>query len=386
MWLYMEERKKGKKRIRDAIEKAIKKADVAVPKGPHENDIQGWWFDDEQILEAQKEGKMLTLDLDVGQACDMACYFCFAETHTLDLEDYVAKTTKRVNGIIDEAVELGLKSIKIVGAGEPLLFKRLLEIIKHAWEKGVQTVLFTSGHVIGDDRLAAKIFGKEGIKDGKELAQKLANLEASVIVKFLTFDYALHAKMTPHQRKDYDYLGFRDKGIVNLIEAGLNSHTKTRLGVDCLLMKENFQEAVELFDFFNSYNMFCVLNTSMDCGKTALDRELSTILTKDEALEAAVELYTHCLEKGIPFDKRISPYFCSRVCSQLNHGIFIGDNGVVKACPGGPKIGKYEKGELRRIFRDNPFRGKRIGHKCISRAGKTYHKDFEQRVRKKLCI
>ncbi len=387
MCVYMvDEREKGKKRIKDTVEDSIIRAGIAIPKGPHENDIQGWWFGDEDILRAQKDGKMLTLDLDVGQACDMKCYFCFAETHSRDCKDYVARTTRRVKGIIDEALELGLKSIKIVGAGEPLLFKRLLEIIQYAWGKGVQTVLFTAGHVIGDDELAGKLFREEGIRDGKELAQRLADLETSVVVKFLTFDYPLHLRMTPHKRRDYDCLRFRDMGIANLVEAGLSSHEKTRLGVDCLLMRDNFREAVELFDFFNSYNIFCVLNTSMDCGKTAIDKKLSSVLTKDEALEVAVKLYTHCLEKGIPFDKRISPYFCSRVCSQLNHGLFIGDDDTVKACPGGPEIGKYEKGELRKIFRSGPFRRRKIGHECISRAGKTYHRGFERTVRKKLRI
>jgi hypothetical protein len=181
----------------------------------------------------------------------------------------------------------------------------------------------------------------------------------------------------------------RDEGLLNLIKAGLNRTIPTRLGVDCLLLETNYKEAVSLFKFFNRYNIFCVFNTSMECGKTESKLKNPEVLSKDEALATAIKLYRYCQKNNIPFDKRISPYFLSPVCSQLNHGLFIGDNDEVRACPGGPKIATCKKGELQKIWESNKFRTKycgEIGHECISRVGLTYHKDFEKMVRDKLKI
>lgn len=70
----------------------------------------------------------------------------------------------------------------------------------------------------------------------------------------------------------------------------------------------------------------------------------------------------------------------------------------IKTCPGQPltereidngiqeaSIGRYKKeGDLIKAWRNNPYRCMGIGHKCPSRSGKTYFRDFEERVIAKL--
>jgi hypothetical protein len=359
----------------------------AIISGIFHNQIAGWWFEDAEVLEASRLGRLLTLDLDLGRACDLACPFCFAETQCPSTKGYVKRTVARAKQILDEAKALGCRSIKIVGAGEPFLFPGLLEVLEHCQTLGITPLIFTGGHVLGNDVKARKVYGQLGITSSLDLAQRIADLGASVIVKYLTFDPELQMSLVGNP--NFDYATDRDQGIINLIKVGLNSSTPTRLGVDCLLLKSNINEAVELFGFWNSLNVFCVLNTSMECGRTESSRQNPEVVSADEALEAAVALYRYCLEQGIPFDKRISPYFCSPVCSQLNHGLFIGDNDDIKACPGGPSIGSYSTGKLAEIWEANPFRIKYTGevqHHCISRCGLTYHSDFEEQVKEQLCI
>ncbi|MFA6228059.1 MAG: radical SAM protein [Patescibacteria group bacterium] len=353
-----------------------------MPKPPYENRIEGWWFKDEEIRSANKVGKMLTLDLDIGKACDLHCSFCFASTHSKDNKDYINKNTIRIKQILKEAAELGCKSIKIVGAGEPLLFPNLIEILEYCKKLKIIPIIFTGGHVFGDDNRAKNVFKKYGINSAKELVDKLYRLDCCFIVKFMSLNPKLHAKLVG---ANFDYIKYRDQGLLNLIERGFNYTKPTRLGVDCLLLKDNYREAVSLFSFFNQFNIFCVLNTSMDCGKTEYKLANPQVISKDKALKVSIDLYRYCLKNKIPFDKRISPYFCSPVCSQLNHGLFIGDDNIVKACPGGPDIAQYSKGKLKEIWKNNPFRKKYneiLGHECISRVGRTYHEDFEYRVRK----
>lgn len=352
-----------------------------LPKGPYENKLKGWWFSDKEIGEANKKEIMLTLDLDIGKACDLNCRFCFANTRSKNSKNYTTKTVKRIKQVLKESSELGCKSIKIVGAGEPLIFPGLIRILEYCKKLKIIPIIFTGGHILGDDARAEKIFGQDGIKSGFDLARKLNDLNCSIIVKFMTFDPMLQNKLVGAK---FDYAKVRDKGLLNLIKLRFNGYKPSRLGVDCLLLKSTYREAVDLFSFFNKYNIFCVLNTSLDCGKTEFKLANPEVIDKKEALEIAIKLYNYCIKNKIPFDNRISPYFCSPVCSQLNHGMFIGDDNEVKACPGGPAIAKYSKGKLKEIWKNDIFRKEYkgiIGHECISRVGRTYYKDFERRVK-----
>jgi len=358
----------------------MKKKNISVinkAKGGNENNVKGWWFSDNEILTANQNNQLLTLDMDIGSVCDLNCSFCFANTRVKQCDSYIDKTTKRAKQILIEAAKLGCKSIKIVGAGEPTLFPELITILEHCKRLDIIPIIFTAGHIIGDDR-RARIHKKHGVLCGMDLAKKLYDLNCSIIIKHMTLNDKLNNQMVGAK---FDHANLRDQGLINLIKAGFNQDVPTRLGVDCLLMKSNYEEALELFKFFNNLNIFCVLNTSMDCGATEMKLSNPDILTKDEALDVAIKLYTYCKNNNIPFDSRISPYFLSPVCSQLNHGLFIGDDNSVKVCPGGPVIGTYNNGNLKKIWNSNPFKKSCIGHKCISRCGKTYHADFEERVR-----
>lgn len=379
-----------KKKLGDRFLETITRNQIQLPTEPHENVVQNWWYSDEEVLAANKDGKMLTLDLDIGKYCDLNCPFCFANTQSPDTDDYITKTTEKLKGLLDESAELGVRNMKIVGAGEPFLYVDLLDLIKYGNNLGIHSIVFTSGHVLGDDRKSRVIFGKkEGITSGLALAQRIKNLKASVILKFLTFDPNLHNLLVRPKSSYYAFVRYRDQGLLNLVSVGLNESKPTRLGVDCLMLRENYKEAVELFSFFNNYNIFGVFNTSMDCGNTAYEFHNPSVLTKEESLEVATSLYGYCIENKIPFDKRISPYMLSPVCSQLNHGVFVGDDTTVKACPGGPEIGVYRKGNLKDIWHNNPFRIKYknvCGHECISRCGINLYADFEKRVRANLGI
>ena len=375
-------------KLAQQIEQLMNSGDITLPPKPHRNYIQNWWFDAETIRGANEKGQLLTLDIDVGKYCDMACNFCFATTQSHDKERYVTRTTERVKQIIDEGIKLGLKTIKIIGAGEPFLFRGLFDIVSYAKNKGVGSLIFTSGHIIGDDNYAKKVFRRKGITSGRDIAERLAELETSVVVKYLTFDDNLHQKLVRPKKSGYPYSKMRDQGLLNLISAGLNQSRETRIGVDCLLLQENYKEARDLFSFFNNYNIFVFMNTPIDCGATSQEFENPVVSTKKQAQQAAESIYEYCQVNKIPFDE-VSPYFGAPACSQLNHGLFIGDNKEVRACPGGPVIGTYSLGGLVEVWKNNSFRKAYQGktcHKCLSRHNKTLFPDYEERVMEKLDL
>lgn len=88
----------------------------------------------------------LHLDIESTSRCDLKCSMCprtsmiekgtFRKSKDFDFELY-----KR---IVDEGAEKGLGSIKYNNLGEPLLNKRLVDMIKYAKEKGIPEVMFNT--------------------------------------------------------------------------------------------------------------------------------------------------------------------------------------------------------------------------------------------------
>jgi len=105
-------------------------------------------------------------------------------------------------------------------------------------------------------------------------------------------------------------------------------------------------------------------------GINARNGDRPIVLSQQEAYECCTFTYKFAQSKGIPFDKRISPYFLSPACSQLNHGMYVADNGLIKSCPGQPltardlqeckfeaSIGRFQvSGDLTSAWKSNPSR------------------------------
>ena len=363
------------------IRSVSERGKIVMPPRPYTNTIQNFFFSDDEVLEANDKGNLLKLDLDVGKSCNLNCGFCYVNTQNPDSEDYIRTTTERVKGIIDEGIDLGLKTIKVVGAGEPFLFRGLLDILEHAEEKGVGTLVFTAGHIIGNDNLAKKIFKKEGVESGEDLISRLEDFRTSVVVKYNTFDDELQNELVAAGSSIKDYAKVRDRGLLRLVKRGFNSHTPTRLGVDVLLLESNYQEAKDIFSAFNRANVFVLMKTPVDCGGTSSEKGYGDLLTGEHAIEAAKRVYEYCKDAGIPMNPE-SPYFGGPPCSQLNHSMHIGDNGAVKHCPGDKgMIEFYKPGNLKDIWEKNSNRriyAMKTSHHCPPRKGYTMPHRFSE--------
>lgn len=55
--------------------------------------------------------------------------------------------------LLDKLIDGGIKGITFTGGGEPFLFPKLEELVIHATERGVDSVVYTNGNVISEERV-----------------------------------------------------------------------------------------------------------------------------------------------------------------------------------------------------------------------------------------
>ncbi len=182
------------------------------------------------------EDAPIHLDIEPTNACNLLCPMC---PRTVLIEDKEKKKNFNIGSmkletykkIIDEAVEIGVYSIKLNWLGEPLVHPNIVDMVSYAKEKGIEDVMFNTN--------AALLT--------KEMSRKL--IEAGLDKLFFSFD-------SPYKEKyeeirvgaKYEETLDNIKYIVKLRSELKKDIPLTR--VSMVLMEENkdeYEEFIELF-------------------------------------------------------------------------------------------------------------------------------------------
>ena len=82
----------------------------------------------------------------VTRACNLKCYYCFADARRRDPDELDTGEAKR---ILDDFADSGLSFVTFLG-GEPLARKDIYDLIDHSTDLGIYTALLTNGLMVKD--------------------------------------------------------------------------------------------------------------------------------------------------------------------------------------------------------------------------------------------
>lgn len=317
----------------------------------YNNNVEGWGISKELLHAKLNDGtyQLQTLDIDYGNNCSLRCPHCFKRTFLQREGQSRELTEEELMKVILQAKELGLKSIKILGAGEPFENKYFLGFIEKVSALDIHTCIFTKGHVLGNDKLACKFNRKYGISTAKELVEKLYSLKTSILLGFNSFDKKMQLEYCGLPQDDkFDYYSYRNQSLKNLIETGFNSYVQgktTRMALVASPYKpENIEEIFELFKWGRCRNIYVATcpSTLSGNGHMEVNRFISRY-SIDYFLNKSIELYTGIyiwsIEKNlIKIDEfmkdGVSLYPGAHPCNQVAAGMYIIIDGKVVRCPG----------------------------------------------------
>lgn len=271
--------------------------------------------------------------------CPHACPGCFnnAKVHNTMM------TLKEVIGIVDQALELGLESVKFLGPGELLANPKLFEILDALRERNIVIGIFTKGAIMGSDFLAQKYHGI----NSAELVEKLVSYDnTTFLIGGRSFDPKIENKFIPTRdpklRKHFNYHEARNVAIERLCDAGMNSDPeKQRLSIQTIpVTEETLDGVLEIFKWATDRNIPSCVTTTMVSGKGhkyVKNQQGLNFETRYKKL--VVGIYSYLLEKKITTISKlesegISSYVGMAPCNQLTHGLYIHYDGEVWMCPG----------------------------------------------------
>ena len=314
------------------------------------NDVNGWSFSSDVIN--KNIGKLLTLDIEFGSKCSLNCPHCFRKNNFMNKtsELHNEKLSKELSyselkSILLEAKGLGLKSVKFLGKGEPFESDSLLDLLEFLHQNEIIPLIFTKGHIIGDDNLVKKYFSSYGITNGSQLVKLLKKYNTSILLGFNSFDKDIQNRMVGDGHLSYSnqrtYLEVRNDALQLLINEGFNQGNPTRL---CLatnpVTKENIHEIFNIYKWGRERNIYVIVTPSMISGRAQRNYFWKDITPSPEQLiELYTKIYIYNVEHGIQSLNQIeaegiSGYAGGHPCNQISVGMYLTINGKVFRCPG----------------------------------------------------
>jgi len=138
-----------------------------------------------------------TVYIELTAACNLNCLMCDRKsiTRKIGLMDF-----SLFRHIIDDAVKIGVREIKLNRFGEPLLHPKLVEMVAYAKQAGIPSVFFTSNATLMTEELAQRLIRSgldritfsvdggtpetyESIRRGAKYFQVVANIERFLEVR-----------------------------------------------------------------------------------------------------------------------------------------------------------------------------------------------------------
>src|ERR1035437_9297859 len=98
-------------------------------------------FTREEIDDALKNGRILSLEIEFSQRCNFRCPYCYGVDKTVSDNEL---SLEEIRDTILQAKELGARKIIILG-GEPMVYSHIMEMIDFIHSHGLDVQMFTNG-------------------------------------------------------------------------------------------------------------------------------------------------------------------------------------------------------------------------------------------------
>jgi len=104
-------------------------------------ELRGYMYGAQEAHEARKLNRLLAIRLETNKSCNLRCRYCYAQSGEDSVKVADFDVLKR---IVSEAKELGIRSVVVIGGGEPTLYPNLKELVAYIDSLGIIPMIFSN--------------------------------------------------------------------------------------------------------------------------------------------------------------------------------------------------------------------------------------------------
>lgn len=365
-----------------------------------QNYVRGWNDTNEALEDAEENHRLLYLNMDFGDGCALRCPHCFTMEGAIDARGRNQMSFDRVKESILEAKELGLRHVRILGRGEPTQWiakpgasrpnrdEDLIDFIKFLHANEITPLIFTRGHVLGDEERIKHTFGgAHGVNNGEDLIRLLADNGVSIFLGISSIFPEVNDEMVGiPKRPNYHYDDHCRRALRLAVGAGLNRTNPTRLATEMPITNLNITEMVVRYVLFQCLNISPCTNVYMVTGR-AMTYGLGEI--SDPPQEQFLDQYSMVLRfaRNMGINLKIGPYAGTKECHDVSAGMYLTLNGDLYPCTGYEGVnnilGSARQHSIKDVWENSPYGGHRQSI-CPPKIGTHFPPDFERQVER--CV
>jgi radical SAM protein with 4Fe4S-binding SPASM domain len=287
--------------------------------------IYGSEFTAEEISDAVKDGRLLSMEIEFNQSCNFKCIYCYALDSAKRPDEL---TQDEFIDVIHQAKDLGARKIIILG-GEPMLYPKIMEMIRYIRTLGMEIEMFTNGANIT-----------------QAIAQELFDNGVRAVLKMNTFDESRQDTLAGRKGA---YIQIQE-ALKNLKLAGYPSK-ENPLGVSSIICQQNIHELPRLWEWLRDQNILPYFEIMTPQGGA---REHNMLEVDSQPLEL---LFQHLSEidrtkYDIHWDPK--PPLVGGECLRHQYSCAVNSEGYVQSCVGITiPLGNVRRQRLKEILRDS---------------------------------
>lgn len=263
-------------------------------------------FSQDEIEEARRLGRLLTMELELSRACNLRCIYCYAESGTALANEL---TLGEIISAVDQAVELGARRIIVLGGGEPLAHQEILPVLQHIHQRGVAVDLFTNGTLIT-----------------KKLAREFLSLGVSPVIKMNSMREQVQDQLAD---KPGAFRKIRE-GLAHLQQAGYPT-PELPLGVESVICRQNLEELPAMWTWIRKQGMVPYFETITLQGRARKHPEL---LVRPDEIRTLFQKLSDLDRKVFGIEWEPHPPVAGLTCTRHLYTCTITVHGDVLPCPG----------------------------------------------------
>ncbi|MFP4169383.1 MAG: radical SAM/SPASM domain-containing protein [Desulfonatronovibrionaceae bacterium] len=303
-------------------------------------------FTEAKIEKTRKEGRLLTMELELSRMCNLRCIYCYAQADGTHPDREL--TLPEIKDALIQARELGAVRIIVLGGGEPLLYPEIKAVLDFLAQNGLEIELFTNATRID---LA--------------LAQFLAERKIKPVVKF----NSLNPRVQDLLAGKKGAAGLIRQGLDNLFAAGYPD-VHLPLGAQTIICAQNYRELPAMWTYLREKGVIPYFETLTDQGRACGNPGLHV---PGEELKPLFEDLARIDRERFGHDWAPKPPIAAFTCRRHLFSCTVTSTGEVFPCPGvtvsGGNIREKWLQEIisnSRVFQDLRDIHKNIKGKCAA--------------------
>ncbi len=271
-------------------------------------------FSIEEIMAARDNGNILSMDLEITEACNFACVYCYrydSEGAQPPAADEL--TTDDVLRILTEAKEKhDLRRVCILG-GEPLfpaIREKYIATLEHCNTLGIEHITFTNGYHLD-----------------VATADQLSRLNASVSMKLNGMDAQTHDALVARKGSFQRTL----EAFEYLLQLGYG--TDKTLSFETIITQSNYDQIESMWRWARTRNIVPYVETLTVQGRSNIHAE--RLVVANDRLQQLFERLSHIdsEEFGLEWEP-LPPIAGGHRCLRYYMSIYVRANGAVCPCVG----------------------------------------------------